>query len=96
MADWSDAALTRAQSEADAALLVVQLLAQKLAPVPENTSLRLITQSEFDAASAWYTRCYVNLQEARATKAERAAAVQAVGVMLLGQSDLLAAGDEAQ
>lgn len=72
MADWSDAEVARAQAELDNAYLTVQLVSQKLAGVPVDTALRLVSQSEYDAASAWYVRCYVNMREARATQAQRA------------------------
>lgn len=69
--DWSESAVPRASLELQRADLDVATFAARVAAATVGTAARLTEQARLDAASAWYTRCYINWQEAKLTLSDR-------------------------
>lgn len=69
--DWAESAVPRAALELQRADADLVNYAGLTAASSVGTPARMTYQAKLDAASAWYTRCYVNWQEAKLTLSDR-------------------------
>lgn len=70
--DWAEALVPRTTLELQQADVVMTTLASLAASATQGTAAYLTAHARFEAASAWYTRCYIEWQQARQMAADRA------------------------
>lgn len=75
--DWSEALVPRTTLELQAADTVMTALATAAANATAGTAAYLTAHARFAAASAWYTRCYIEWQQARQVASDRTKVVAA-------------------